>query len=324
MIEGSTLDAKTKERALAVFWKLAQAEGAVHAMPPEDVTFHEVGAVDSIVDIVGCAIGLGYLGVTKVISSPLSLGRGFVRCQHGRMPVPAPATLECLQGVPVAGTSLPFELVTPTGAAIIAALADEFSPIPAFVIDRVGYGAGSRTLPDRPNLVRLLLGQPSAGAHTQPKGADCLQLETNIDDQSPELLAYITSQLLDAGALDVWTAAITMKKGRLAHKLSLLCLPEQREQMEALLFRESSTLGVRHFPVSRTMLQREQQEVETAYGPITIKVGRDQQAWRTMSPEFEVCRRIAQTQDVPLKEVYAAAISAWQAQQSKRSTDQNK
>lgn len=309
MIEGSTLSEGTKRRALEVFSRLAEAEGAVHGIPPQDVHFHEVGAVDSIVDIVGVAIGLEYLGVHKVTSAPLPLSRGFVHCQHGRLPLPAPATLELMRGLPVVSSGLSCELVTPTGAAIIAALAESFCDLPRFSLEAVGYGAGTRVLSDRPNLLRLMLGRAE-----QPEPS-LLQVEVNLDDLSPEVLAYTVEQLFEAGARDVWVASIQMKKGRTGHLLGLLCERATLARMELILFRETSTLGFRYFPISRSTLQREAHVVETDFGAISVKVGRKGEEVTTAAPEYEDCRRAARAHQVPVKAVYAAALAAWQDRQ---------
>lgn len=308
MIERSGLPRGVKERAQAIFLRLAQAEAAVHGMSVEKVSFHEVGAVDSIVDIVGVAIGLEALGIEKVTCSPLPMSRGFVRCQHGRLPLPAPATLEILRGVPVYDSGLSVELVTPTGAAIVAAMAEEFVSFPSFTLQSVGYGAGERQLSDRPNLLRLVLGR-SLSEHREE--GDLLQVEVNLDDMSPEQLAYVCERLWDAGARDVWQGAIQMKKGRAAHQLSLLCSASKLGVVEDLLFRESSTLGFRFFPVQRRVLERSFAEVQTPWGLVSIKLGRRGDEVVQFAPEYASCRQLAEQHGIPLKEVYAAALGAW-------------
>jgi len=308
MIDRSSLPRRVKERAQAIFLRLARAEAAVHGMSVEEVSFHEVGAVDSIVDIVGVAIGLDVLGIEKVTCSPLPMGRGFVRCQHGRLPLPAPATLEILRGVPVYDSGLSVELVTPTGAAIVAAMADEFVSFPSFTLQSVGYGAGERHLTDRPNLLRLVLGR-SLSEHREE--GDLLQVEVNLDDMSPEQLAYVCERLWDAGARDVWQGAIQMKKGRAAHQLSLLCSASRLGVVEDLLFRESSTLGFRFFPVERRVLERSFAEVQTPWVIVSIKLGRRGDEVVQFAPEYASCRRLAEEHGIPLKEVYAAALGAW-------------
>ena len=313
MIGKSGLSAEVKERAQAIFLRLAEAEAAVHGTRVEDVHFHEVGAVDSIVDIVGVAIGLVYLGVTRVTCSPLPLSRGFVKCQHGRLPLPAPATLELLRGVPVYDSGLSVELVTPTGAAIVAAMAAEFTAMPSFSILSVGYGAGERILADRPNLLRVILGR-ALSSHRED--GDLLQVEANLDDMSPEQLAYVCERLGEAGIRDVWTTPIQMKKGRAAQQIALLCSARDLGRVEDLLFRESSTLGFRFFAVERRVMEREFLDLTTPYGAVKVKIGRRGDAVMHIAPEYEDCRRVARERGVPLKEVYLAAWAAWQAQQT--------
>ncbi|MCB9639258.1 MAG: nickel pincer cofactor biosynthesis protein LarC [Myxococcales bacterium] len=310
MIAQSGLSERAKAWAQSIFLCLARAEAAVHGMSLDHVAFHEVGAVDSIVDIVGTAIGLDLLGVERVTCSPLPLSRGFVKCQHGNIPLPAPATLEILRGVPVYDSGLQKELVTPTGAAIVAALAEEFVGIPNFSLLAVGYGAGERILPDRPNLLRVMLGRPMSSHREQ---GDLLQIEANLDDMSPEQLAYVCERLWEVGVRDVWQGAIQMKKGRAAHQLSLLCSASMLGAVEDVLFRESSTLGFRFFPVARRVLEREFVEVETAWGPVTMKLGRRGDEIVQFAPEFDSCQRLSREKGVPLKQVYASALATWRA-----------
>ncbi len=306
LIEASLLTPAVKEKALNIFARLAEAEGAVHGVPPEEVHFHEVGALDSIVDIVGTAIALDYLKITRLTSSPLPLSRGFFISQHGRLPLPAPATLELLRGVPITDSQLDKELVTPTGAAIVATLADDFLSFPSFTLQAVGYGSGTRTLPDRPNVLRALLGQETTST-TNP----LLQIEVNLDDLSPEILAFAMEKLLLAGAKDVWLTPIQMKKGRPAQKLALLCEKKLLPQIEKILLQETSTFGFRYFPVERRILEREYRKISTEYGPISIKIGMKKGEILTIAPEFEECKRIANEQNIPLKKVYEAALRSW-------------
>ena len=308
MIAESRLPEGVKKRALAIFARLAEAEAEVHGMAPADVAFHEVGAVDSIVDIVGVAIGLEALGITRLTCSPLPLGRGFVTCQHGRIPIPAPATLELLRGLPIESSDLKFELVTPTGAAIVAALVDDFCTLPSFRLQRVGYGAGTRRLPDRPNMLRVLLGE----VEKKTDGEPLLQVEVNLDDLSPEILAYAMEKLLAEGARDVWVTPVQMKKGRSGHCLGLLCTRPQLAFVQEILFRETSTLGFRYFPVSRHVMTRQTTEIETSFGLISIKTGDYNGETVLFAPEFEDCRAAAEKYGVPLKEVYTAALSSYQ------------
>lgn len=294
MITNSTLSGAAKERAGRVFGKLAVAEGKVHGVPPERVHFHEVGAVDSIVDIVGCAIGLEYLGVERVLSSGLPYGSGFITCAHGLLPVPPPATLELMKGIPVTGPIGPGERVTPTGAAIVAALAEGFGPLQGIRVEGIGYGAGEKDFPDLPNLLRLVLGQ--SGAESE----EVLVIETHIDDLAPEILGYLMERLFAAGALDVAFAPIQMKKNRPGTRLTVIARPGELESISSLIFAESSAIGVRHYPASRTILPRRVEERETPLGRMQVKViGADR-----VVPEYEECRRIALEKGIPLLEVY--------------------
>ncbi len=304
-LEESRLDKAVRERAIAIFTKLAIAEGKVHGKSPEDVSFHEVGAIDSIVDIVGTAIGLTHLKVDEVFVSTMPLGSGFVQCQHGSMPVPAPATVELLQGFSVRYDDGEGELVTPTGAAIVAALGQ--SRLPAgFRIERVGYGAGTRTLHDRPNLLRLVLGEtPSAGGQ-----AALMVIEANIDDSNPEIYEHVFDILLTAGAKDVWLQQVLMKKGRPGVVLSILCDEGLRDVLAGLVLRETSSIGVRFHGVDRLEAPRSEHLVDTEFGPIVVKISRAPDGTVNVAPEYEVCRKVALAKNVALKRVYSAAIAA--------------
>lgn len=310
LIKASDLGPRVKEVSLAIFARLADAEAAVHGMNPDDVAFHEVGAVDSIVDIVGCAIGIDYLDIQHVVCSPLPLGQGFVKCQHGTIPVPVPATMELLSGVPVVGTGIEAELVTPTGAAIAVALSDSFGPIPSFTIEKVGYGSGTRVLKERPNLVRLLLGKPTV---VDRPPSSLLLVECNLDDMTPEQLGFALEQLRELGANDVWVTPVQMKKGRPGYILTLLCEPRLLPEMEAALFQHTSTFGFRFSNVERVVLQREFHNVQTEWGAVQVKVGLRDGIVVRVSPEYEDCRRLSGQANVPLQEVYLAALSAWKS-----------
>lgn len=304
-LEESRLDNAVRERAIAVFTKLAIAEGKVHGKSPEEVSFHEVGAIDSIVDIVGTAIGLTHLNVDEIFVSTMPLGSGFVHCQHGSMPVPAPATVELLQGFSVRYDDGEGELVTPTGAAIVAALGQ--SGLPAgFRIERVGYGAGSRTLADRPNLLRLVLGETPSSADQ----AALVVIEANIDDSNPEIYGHVFDILLAAGAKDVWLQQVLMKKGRPGVVLSVLCEAGMRDILAGLVLRETSSIGVRFRGVDRIEAPRSERIVDTEFGPITVKISRAPDGTVNVAPEYEVCRKVALAKNVALKSVYAAAIAA--------------
>jgi uncharacterized protein (TIGR00299 family) protein len=299
IIESSGLPDVVKRTALAVFERLARAEARVHGIDPEQVHFHEVGAVDAIIDVVGAAIGLHYFGLNQVYSSPLPLGHGHVMAAHGRLPLPAPATLALLEGVPTYGVDLDVELVTPTGAAILTAVSAGFGPRPAMTIHKTGYGAGARNLSHGPNLVRLTLGQAEADSLDQR----LLVLETNVDDMNPEVWPYLMDRLLAADALDVWLTPIHMKKGRPGVMLSVLTVPERRDALGALILSESSSIGWRSYPVDRKMLQRTIRTVATPWGDAQVKeVVRPDRT--EVVPEYESCRRLARETGLPLREVY--------------------
>ena len=307
MLTGSALQPRVRETALAIFARLAVAEGRVHGVSADAVTFHEVGALDSIVDIVGTAIGLAALDVESVYVSSLPLGSGTVTSQHGTIPVPAPATVELLRGFAVRVGDGSGELVTPTGAAIVAALARPGAALPPMSIDAIGYGAGTRTLTDRPNLLRLLLGRATAVAAA---GDDLIEIATNIDDTSPELYEHVMEQLFAAGARDVWLAPAQMKKNRPGTVLHVLAEPAAREALATLVLRETSAIGLRFHPVRRVVLPREQITVGTEYGAVQVKIAHAADGTVNVAPEYDDCRRIARERGVPLKVVYQAAIAA--------------
>jgi uncharacterized protein (TIGR00299 family) protein len=312
MIQASSLSATQKELAVRIFRLLGEAEARVHGTTIEKVHFHEVGAVDSIADIVGSAIGLDLLGVERLICSPIPTGQGYVRIAHGRVSVPAPATAELLRGIPIAPSSVEAELTTPTGAAIAAAAASDFGPLPAMRIERIGCGAGSRDLDEQANIARLLVGVTEDSI-----GSDQVwMLETNLDDMSGELIGHATSRLLDAGALDVYTTPIQMKKNRPAVVLSVICRPAEIADLEEILFCETTTLGIRRWPVTRHVLERRTQQVETAWGMIAGKRATLPNGTVRFSPEYEACRRVAVEKNLPLAEVYEAVRRGFQRGQT--------
>jgi len=294
MIAASGLADGVKETSRKIFRRLAEAEAKVHGVALAEVHFHEVGAVDSIVDIVGAAICLDYLCVARICASALPFGSGFVATEHGRLPVPAPATAELLCGLPVHGDCGPGERVTPTGAAIIAALADGFG-LPAMRIEKTGCGAGGKDFPDMPNILRAFIGTADAGV----AGEQLQVMEANIDDCTPEVLGYAMEQLLSAGALDAWFTPIQMKKGRPAVTLSLICRSGEVERFSRIILRETSAIGVRHYPVARTALERRSEERTTQFGMVRFKITDCGE-----KPEYEDCRRIALEQGLPLRDVY--------------------
>ena len=300
IIEQSSLSRTVQENAKKIFYEVALAEAAVHQSTIEKVHFHEVGAIDSIVDIVGTAICLEHLGIERVYSSPIKVGSGgTVNTQHGTMPVPTPATMEILKGYPVVLTEIPFELTTPTGAAIIKALSAGTLPSEQIRIRSIGYGAGTRELQAVPNLLRLIVGD-IADEHERD---EVISIETNIDDMNPEILPYVIEKLMGAGALDAYLIPIIMKKGRPAHLLSVLAGRETLDALLTILFRETSTLGVRIQHIERRKLPRSQKQVQTSFGTVTVKsVTHDDT--EQLIPEFEECKRIASEKNIPLTEVY--------------------
>ena len=307
LLEAAALAPAVRERAQRVFAALAEAEGRVHGVPPEHVHFHEVGAVDSLVDVVGTAVALDHLGIDEIYVAPLPLGSGTVNTRHGVLPVPAPATVELLRGWPVRPDDGDTELVTPTGAAIVAALATPGRP-PEMRIVRAGYGCGERVLADRPNVLRIVLGEPVvATGHDE-----IVCIEANVDDLPPELFEHAMEQLFAAGARDVFFTAIQMKKNRPAILLRVLGDPADRDRLAAIVFRETSTIGVRYAVQRRLTLARETQHVETPYGTVAVRVARGPDGTINAAPEYESCRELAAARGVPLKVVYRAAIAAFE------------
>ncbi len=302
MLEASPLGRTVKTTALKIFTRLAEAEAHVHNTSVADVHFHEVGAVDSILDIVGAAIGFEALGIQAVYTSPLPMGSGFISSRHGMLPVPGPATAELVKGMSVRFEDGQSELVTPTGAAMLAALAQPRPPL--FSITRVGYGAGARALSDRPNVLRVCLGHPVA----EVRHEQLLVLETNIDDLNPEWYEHVMGQLFAAGARDVFLSSVQMKKNRPGILLWVLCAPQDQGQLSDIIFNETSTLGIRSYPVDRLMLRREQKEIQTQYGPVKIKIAYQPNGQVNCAPEYEDCKRLAQEKNIALKLVYEAAL----------------
>ena len=370
----SDLTPEIKERAVAIFRRMGEAEANIHGTTLDHVHLHELGGVDTIVDVVGALVGLDELGVEQVVVSPIPLGRGFIRGAHGQIPLPAPATVALLKGAPIVGSPLEMETVTPTGAALLTSLASSFGPIPPMTLEALGYGAGSRDLPI-PNVIRLLIGDATPAqkakaaqhhhphpdnhghahdhghehSHEHPHHHDdahdhphthghehhhehehspnlpitnhqspipspsCLDtstlsvLETNIDDLNPEIYEYVMGRLFEAGALDVYLAPIQMKKNRPATLLRVLCRPDDVQAMTAILFKETSTLGVREQSVARHALPRVIEHVDTPYGPVHVKVAELPDGTTKRAPEYEDCRRLAEEHSVPLREVYRTA-----------------
>ena len=305
MIDACSISDAAKRRASSIFQALAEAEAKVHHTTPEHVHFHEVGAVDSIMDVVGTAWALDHLGVGELIVSPLPMGTGFARSQHGIIPVPAPATAELLAGFPVRMGDGAAEMVTPTGAAVLRALARPAALPLGFEIEKVGYGAGTRTLEDRPNVLRIMLGRVSGALDSD----ELIEIAANIDDLNPQIYDHVMERLFKAGARDVTITPTIMKKGRPAITLSVLGEPANREALARVLFSETSTIGVRFHPVSRLKLRREVREVATQWGPVRVKFSHGGDAV-TVAPEYDDCRRIATEHQVPLKTVMEEARAA--------------
>src|SRR5215207_1553254 len=304
IIDASGLSKPVKERAVQIFTRLAEAEARVHNEPIDHVHFHEVGALDAIVDVVGAAICFDALQIDRFVCSPLHVGSGMVKMAHGQFPIPPPAVAELLKGVPFYATELKGELLTPTGAAIITTVCSEYGPIPEMKTDATGYGAGTREYPDFPNVLRVLLGE------TEVHGANderLWMLETNLDDASPQIIGHVMDRVLDLGALDCFFTPVQMKKNRPGVLLSVLCRPDQKEAVMKLLFMETTTLGVRSYEVARRALQRSVVRVETQYGPIDVKVAHLDGRVVNEMPEFEQCREAAAKANVPLKVVEDAA-----------------
>jgi uncharacterized protein (TIGR00299 family) protein len=307
ILSASGLDAGIVKMAGQVFTRLALAEARVHDVELSEVHFHEVGAVDAIVDVVAALVGLRLLGVVRVLASPLSLGTGAITCRHGVLPVPAPATLELLKGVPVSRSEIPSELVTPTGAAIITTLTERFGSSPPLRLEAVGYGAGHRDLEEMPNLLRVLIG--TAGERIEIDHTTVL--ECNLDDMSPEFCGPLVDILLEEGARDAYLTPVIMKKGRPAVVLTVLSPPERVDALSRAIFLHSTTLGIRSFESIRRKLPRRIEQVETPWGPVRIKVVEFDGRERAM-PEYEDCRRVSRERSLPLSEVYRGVLRAWE------------
>jgi uncharacterized protein (TIGR00299 family) protein len=299
LIEQSRLESDIRELSLKIFHRIAKAEAKIHGIPEDDVHFHEVGAIDSIIDIVGSAAGLYLLGNPKVVSSPLPFSTGTIRCQHGTYPLPAPATLEIMKGLPLTDSGLRYELVTPTGAAIAAEVAI-FSPFPAMTMKKTGYGVGSRDIPEQPNLLRGLLGSPLPEILENDR---VTVMETNLDDSNAEWLGALMERLFENGALDVSYSPLQMKKNRPGVKVTVICEPSQTQTLSRLLLRESSAIGVRFHHVERLKLRRENRTFVSSLGEVSVKLVFEGRKILRITPEYESCRQIARRLDIPLPEV---------------------
>jgi len=313
LISSSRLSDWVKGKSIAVFHRIAIAEGKIHGLPPEEVHFHEVGAVDSIVDIVGACIGLELLDKPRVLASPVVEGTGWINCAHGRFPMPAPATLAILgyRGIPVTQCDEPHELITPTGAALLAEFVEEFAPMRDLVAEKIGFGLGARDNKTRPNVLRAILGRTASAKSKHDWDIDTIAvLETNLDDINPEILGHFVESALCAEALDVFHTPIQMKKNRPGVLLTILCAETDADKFTEMILRETSSFGVRRHTAERRKLAREFASVKTAYGEVTIKLGKLDGKVIQESPEFESCKKLARTAKVPLKVIYESVATA--------------
>jgi uncharacterized protein (TIGR00299 family) protein len=316
VLEKSQLVARVRERASAIFRRLGEAEARVHDVPLEKIHFHEVGAVDAIVDIVGACIGFEALGIEKFACSALNVGGGTVKMAHGVLPVPAPATANLLQGRPTYSNGVQKELVTPTGAAIVATLCETFGPQPAMSVDAIGYGAGTEDIEGQPNVVRIMVGE---AAEKSVAGFDeeIAVVEANLDDMNPQIYGYFLEKALGVGALDVYTTPVQMKKNRPGTLLTVLCKPQDTNALMSLIFAETTTFGVRTYRAQRRVLPREWVSVGTEFGEVRIKVSRVNGRILHVAPEFEDCKKLAAEKDVPLQRVIAEALRGYEKNQER-------
>jgi uncharacterized protein (TIGR00299 family) protein len=312
MIDEAGLAPRAAERARRIFTRLGEAEARVHQVPVEKVHFHEVGAVDSIVDIVGAAVGFELLGLDEFACSALDIGGGQVKTAHGLLPVPAPATADLLRGAPTYSSGILRELVTPTGAAIATTLSTRYAELPRMTLRAIGYGAGTADLEEKPNVLRLLIGENAVSEAGEYWDAPVTVIETNVDDMSPQIYGYFAERALAAGALDVFSTPAQMKKNRPGLLVTVLCDAEKVPQLIDLFFRETTTIGVRTHEVRRKTLERELVPVDTAFGSVRVKLSRMNGSLLNATPEYEDCQRIASERGVPLKEVIAAVSFEFQ------------
>lgn len=310
LLQKSHLASPVRDRAIAIFRKLGEAEAAVHDVPIEKIHFHEVGAIDAIVDIVGACIGFAHLGIERFACSPLNVGGGTAKMAHGVLPVPAPATARLLLGKPTYSTGIQKELVTPTGAAIVATLCDSFGPQPPMSVSAIGYGAGAADLEAQPNVLRLMVGDAAAKQEGN-YDEEIRVLEANLDDLNPQIYGYFLDRALALGALDVFLSPIQMKKNRPGTLLTILCKPADEPKFQDLLFAETTTLGVRSHTTQRRCLPREWESVTTPYGEVRMKLARINGKVLHISPEYEDCRKLAEANSVPLQSVMQQAMHSW-------------
>jgi uncharacterized protein (TIGR00299 family) protein len=300
IIQRGALSANVKKRSLRIFESIAVEEGKIHGCPPEEIHFHEIGAIDSIIDVAGAAFGIEFMGIHDLYSSRLPLGSGFIESGHGRIPLPAPATVALLKGVPVYNSGLECEMVTPTGAALVKEFSVSFGPMPPMTIEAVGYGAGSRVLADRPNLLRILIGK----GETQETIETVVVMDANLDDTSPEWLGFMMDRLFEAGALDVVFSPIQMKKNRPGVQIQVIGRPQQRDELLDIIFAESTTLGIRFSHSQRKVLDRTSAEIDSPWGRMEVKKVTGPDGSSLFYPEYDVCRRIAREKGLPIREIY--------------------
>jgi uncharacterized protein (TIGR00299 family) protein len=318
ILEKSKLAARTREQAAAIFRRLGEAEASVHDVPMEKIHFHEVGAVDAIVDIVGACVGFEALGIEKFACSALNVGGGTAKMAHGVLPVPAPATAKLLTGKPTYSNGVQKELVTPTGAAIVATLCEAFGPQPAMSVSAIGYGAGTADLEGQPNVVRIMVGEAAEKSSqpglSVPQGfeEEIAVIEANLDDMNPQIYGYFLEKALAAGALDVYTTPVQMKKNRPGTLLTVLCKPEGVQSLMGLIFAETTTFGARTYRAQRRVLPREWVKVRTEFGEVRVKVSRVNGSVLHVAPEFEDCKRVAEEKNVPLQRVIAEAMRSYE------------
>ena len=315
IINSSGLNDRVKDQAGRIFSNLATAEGRVHNQPVEQIHFHEVGALDAIIDVCGAAIGFDLLGIERFISSPLRVGFGMAQMAHGRFPIPPPAVAELLKGKPVYAGDIEGEFVTPTGAAIITTVCERFENLPPMKIQSGGYGAGTRNTEGFPNVLRMLVGDSES---SDIQDETLLMIETNIDDMSPQVFGHVMDRAFELGALDCYLTNTQMKKNRPGVLLSILCRPNEREKFLEMLFAETTTIGARSYEVTRRALARETIRVQTQFGPIDVKVARGNNGAVNVMPEFEQCRHAASTANVPLRKVQEAACEAYRVSAHER------
>ena len=311
VIQNSSLPEAIQDRATKIFQKIGAVEAGIHNKPVDQIHLHELGGTDTIVDVTGALLALDYLGVSHIYASPIPLGSGFIKGAHGQIPLPAPATMGLLEGLPVRSTEIKAELITPTGAALLAELVEDFSPPPEMKVEAVGYGAGTRDLPI-PNLLRVMIGETAETGNQNRE--QLILLESNLDDLNPEIYPYVMESLFNAGALDVCLVPVQMKKNRPGTQIQVLVEVQKAEEMREILFQETSTLGIRQTQIDRYSLPRNIQEVSTSFGIVRIKVAGEGTKFQKASPEYEDCQKLARENNIPLQQVYQEAVKAYYEQ----------